>query len=279
MLQRTEYPSNLTEQQWELIKNILPKPRQGGRPRTIDVRQVMNAILYLNRSGCAWRYLPKDFPKWQTVYDYFSRWRTSGVWEKICAHLAKLVRWQQGREESPSVVIIDSQSAKAQYGESRGYDGFKKVRGRKRHILVDTLGIIHGVKVSAANLGDSGEGIDVVLKKQSFLKVRGLQAIYADGGYREKFEDQIFRTFKTRPTIVKGKVTIIPSSNPKHKGSKRKVITSSNLAPKRWIVERTFAWFNHYRRLARDFERKTSNSESMVYLAMSQILLKKLQPP
>ena len=135
------------------------------------------------------------------------------------------------------------------------------------------------MKVSAANLGDSGEGLDVISKKETFLKKRGLQAIYADGGYRDKFVDPIFRIFKTRPIIVKGKVTIKPSANPKHKGSKRKVITGSNLAPKRWIVERTFAWFNYYRRLARDFERKTSNSESMVYLAMSQILLNKLQPP
>lgn len=278
MLQRKEYPSDLTEQQWEFIRDLLPKPRQGGRPRTIDVRAVVNAILYLNRSGCAWRYLPKDFPKWPTVYDYFSRWKSGGVWEKICAHLARLVRLQAGREETPSVVIIDSQSSKAHFGEKRGYDGFKKIRGRKRHILVDTLGILHGVKVTPANVGDSKPGIELILEKKSLLDERGLQTIYADGGYKSSFEYRLFSIFGKWPTIIKGKVTKKVSPLPQSKYAKIKVVVGTNLAPKRWIVERTIAWFNHFRRLARDFEKTTSNSEAMIYLAMTQILLRRLHP-
>jgi putative transposase len=278
VLQRKEYPSDLTEQQWEIIKDLLPKPRRGGRPRTTDVREVINAIFYLNRSGCAWRYLPREFPKWQTVYDYFSRWKAQGLWENICAHLAKLARVKIGREETPSVVIIDSQSAKAHFGEHRGYDGFKKVRGRKRHILVDTLGILHGVKVGPANLADDKPGMDVIWKKQELLEKRGLKAVYADGGYRTWFECQVFGTFKTWPTIIKGKKVKQAHPNPTWKGSKVNVITHQNLTPKRWIVERTIAWFNHYRRLTRDYERKTCNSETMLYLAMTQILLRKLHP-
>jgi putative transposase len=240
------------------------------------VREVINAIFYLNRSGCAWRYLPKGFPKWRTVYEYFKTWSELGLWEELCARLARQARVKAGRTETPSVVIVDSQSSKAHFGEERGYDGYKKVRGRKRHIMVDTLGILHGVKVSAANVGDSRDGAEVIIRKKNLLNEKGLAAVYADGGYRSPFDLEIFRHFKTWPTIVKGAVTTIKSPRAKDQGSKRKVITGSNLAPQRWVVERTIAWFNHYRRLARDFERKTSISEGMIYLAMTQMLLKRL---
>ena len=173
------YPSDLTNQQWDVIKDLIPPARRGGRKRTADVRKVLDAVFYLNRTGCGWRYLPENFPPWRTVYEYFSKWRSTRVLEVICEELSKIARKQSGKEEIPSVLIIDSQSAKAQFGESRGYDGFKKVRGRKRHIIVDTLGIVHGIRISPANVGDVNEGIE----------------LYADGGYRHKFADAMVETF------------------------------------------------------------------------------------
>src|SRR5262249_2521446 len=139
-----------------------PKARTGGRPRTTDVREVLNAILYLTRSGCAWRYLPRDFPPWQTVYLYYVRWSAEGVLKGIHDYLVCCVRISENRSPVPSVLIVDSQSSKAQWGEQRGYDGFKKVRGRKRNIFVDTLGLIHSVQVDAAGAKDYISGIQML---------------------------------------------------------------------------------------------------------------------
>jgi putative transposase len=171
------YPSDLTNQQWEAFKDLLPRARVGGRRRTTDVRSVLNAILYLNRSGCAWRYLPKEYSPWRTVYDYFVRWRCCGVIDHILLKLSHMVRLQVGRNPQPSILIIGSQSVKASFGESRGYDGFKKVRGRKRHILVDTLGIVFAVRVSPANVGDVDEGLTLLRSAKSKIEQRGLRAI------------------------------------------------------------------------------------------------------
>lgn len=273
--QRRLYPSDLTNQQWKLIKNLLPTARSGGRPRKISNREIVNAIFYVIRTGCAWRYLPNDFPHWRTVYDYFVSWTELGVWEKVSDCLRAKFRKKSKRHKIPSAVAIDSQSVKAHYGESRGYDGFKKVRGRKRHLLVDTMGNLLAVRVTAANVGDSADGIKVLEKKEKFLKKRGLQAVYVDGGYRHKFEDEVFKRFRARVKIIKGKVTVKPSLRPQDKGSKRKVVTRQNLRPIRWVVERTIAWLNHYRRLTRDFEKKVCHSEATIYLATISMLLRK----
>ena len=272
------YPSDLTNQQWDVIKDLIPPARRGGRKRTADVRKVLDAVFYLNRTGCGWRYLPENFPPWRTVYEYFSKWRSTRVLEVICEELSKIARKQSGKEEIPSVLIIDSQSAKAQFGESRGYDGFKKVRGRKRHIIVDTLGIVHGIRISPANVGDVNEGIELLRARKPFLDQRGLRAIYADGGYRHKFADAMVETFRTKPIIIQGSTTLVGSTKPNARGAKREKVLRTNLKPTRWIVERTFAWFNHYRRLSRDFERTTASSEAMIHLAMTQILLRKMHP-
>lgn len=275
MLQRKEYPSDLTEHQWKSIKRFIPKSRKGGRPRTTDVREVVNAILYTIRTGCAWRYLPSDFPKWQTVYDYFRHWSEGGVWEKLCHYLTKKVRKKAGRKKYPSAIMIDSQSVKAQFGESRGYDGFKKVRGRKRHIMVDAMGTVIGVRVTPANVGDSKDGIKLLEESKKQIK-KHLKVIYVDGGYRDKFEGEVLKKFKAKVKIIKAKTVIRASTRPQDKGSKRKVIIRPNIRPMRWIVERTIAWFNHFRRLAKDFERKTSHSKTMIYIAMTSMLLRKL---
>jgi len=266
------YPSTLSKQQWDLIKDLVPRARSGGRKRTTDVRAVVNAIFYVNRSGCAWRYLPSEFPPWKTVYDYFNTWRAQGVWKRIHDSICTIVRANEGKKPSTRLLIIDSQSVKATHGSNRGYDGFKRIRGRKRHILVDTLGLIHAVKIDGAQFHDGIEGSSVVdrckEKQQSTLK-----AIYADQGYRGTFVEKIYSKFRFKPTLP------VPRKNsgqgkPKlNKDKKRKL---RGLSKKRWIVERTFSWFNHYRRLTKDYEKKVVNSEAMIHLAMSQLMLRRL---
>lgn len=252
--ERRQYPSDLTDHQWEAIKELIPKARSGGRKRSTCVRHVLNAIFYLNRTGCTWRSLPADFPPWKTVYYYFSKWQEMNVWRSINDFLVREVRKKAGKNEAPSVLIIDSQTAKAHYGENRGYDGFKRMRGRKRQIIVDTLGMVHGIRVHAADLEDRRQGLELI---KTYKPKRRLEMIFADRAYNGCFIDQVFLKFRFWSTIVvNGK--------------------AGNLKPTRWIVERTFAWFNHYRRLSRDYERKIENSESMIYLAMTQLMLRRL---
>lgn len=267
------YPSDLTDQQWDCIKKLIPKARAGGRPRTTEVRAVMNAIFYINRTGCAWRYLPKELPPWQSVYTYFSDWTKQGILNKIHIRLVRNVRILDKRGEKSSILIVDSQSAKAQWGEDRGFDGFKKVRGRKRNIFVDSLGLIHSIKVDAANKKDHRSAIEMLNPKSVHFPnttKKELKAFLADGGYRAiEFHEIVEKTFKVKPTLKS-------SAHQKNHKKEGRILVSSNLKPTRWIVERTFAWFNYFRRLSRDFEKKTSCSEAMIQIAMMQIMLKRL---
>lgn len=271
---RSEYPSNLTDEQWKLILSLIPEARPGGRPRSADVRQIVNAVFYLNRSGCAWRYLPKNFPPWQTVYDYFSRWRIQGVWKMIHEKLIKSARKCVGKKSQPSMLIIDSQSVRAPNGEERGYDGFKKLRGRKRHIMVDTLGFVHGIRIHAANLQDRSQG-HLLLENYEEGKFKKLKAIYADNGYRGLFVKEVTQRLGFEPTMPD-----LPMGGRGRTKSWKERLAHKQRArvvpKKRWIVERTFAWFNHYRRLSKDYERTAKTSEHMVYVAMTQLLLKRL---
>jgi putative transposase len=271
---RRPYPSDLTDQQWNLIKRLVPKARSGGRPRKVLIREIINAVFYLTRTGCAWRYLPADFPHWRTVYDYFRRFCNEGVWGKIESRLHESVRQESGLEKDlPSYTIIDSQSVKAQYGELRGYDGFKKVRGRKRHIIVDSLGIPIAVKVSSANASDADEGFVVLERAKKVIKFDRLEEILVDGGYKKvTFFENVIKAFKIIPTIRNSKTKPIVG---KREGRR---LTSSNLKPRRWIVERTFAWFINFRRLNRDYERKIICSEAMIYIAATVLLLQRLAP-
>jgi putative transposase len=266
------YPSDLTDQQWDHIKGLIPCARFGGRPRRTDVRQVVNAVFYLNRTGCAWRYLPPPFPPWQTVYAYYTQWKDSGVFHKIHEQLVKSIRRLEKRSERPGLLIVDSQSAKAQWGESRGFDGFKKVRGRKRSIFVDSLGLIHSVRVDSAQLKDHTSAIKMLDPSSPYfpsLAKTPLAMFLADGGYKpHDFQNQVQKAFHIWPTFAQ-------SAHYKDM-NKSKVLTKSNLKPKRWIVERTFAWFNNYRRLSRDYEKKSSNSEGMILVAMTQLMLRRL---
>jgi putative transposase len=273
--ERSYYLSDLTDQQWEIIKDLIPKARSGGRPRTTDVRFIVNAILYLTRTGCAWRYLPRDYPPWKTVYDYFVKWKWSGVWRQIHLELAMQVRTLDHRKKSPSTLIIDAQSVKAQYGEERGWDGFKKVRGRKREIVVDTLGILWGAKVHAANQGENRRGFEAV---DRYPLLSPPERILGDYSYsKSPFDAQVFLKWGIWPETKKATRSLVRS---KHDSYVKKVEVS-NLKPQRWIVERTFAWFNNFRRLNRDYEKDITNSEVFLYISQIPILLNRLSfhPP
>lgn len=257
---RKPYPSDLSDAEWQKIEPLIPKPRTNrGRKRKHPIREILNAIFYLLRAGCAWRMLPHDFPPWKTVYHYFRLWRKDGTWERINAALRTELRQADGREAEPSAAILDTQSVKTTSVKGvRGYDAGKKVKGRKRHILVDTLGLLLLVIVHAADIQDR-DGAKLVLGKAKQLFSR-LRLIWADGIYAGKLVDWVKETCGWILEIVK--------RDPNAKGFQ--------ILPRRWVVERTFGWLNHYRRLSKDYEVLPETSEAMIYAAMVHIMVRRL---
>lgn len=256
------YPTNITDEQWQLIKPMMPKPKKFGRPLA-DPRLMFHAIFYVLRGGIAWRLLPSDFGPWSTAYHTFSRWTKLGLFEQINFVLHAIVRVEEGRETDPSAAIMDSQSVKtSRQAGPRGNDAAKKVRGRKRHLLVDTMGLLIMTRVTAANLQDR-DGAKVLLPdlRRCFFRLRH---IWADKGYRGRllmWVHRLRRRCRLFLNIVQGK---------KQKGF--------HVQPKRWIIERTNAWFSNFRRLSRDYEQLTSHSEAFIYLAFISIMLNRLCP-
>jgi transposase len=261
---RTAYPSNLSQGQYELLSDLIPEEKAGGRPRTVDLWEVLNALLYVLVEGVRWRSLPRDFPAWPTVYGYFRAWQKDGTWVKIHDQLRDWTRIEEGRKPSPSEASIDSQTVRsaAMLNQEIGYDANKKTKGRKRFLCVDTLGLILRVFVTAASVGERDGGKKVLERvKQMKGQVSRLTVIWADGG----FNGPSFLHWVMDTCYWVLQVVLRP------KEQKRFV-----LLPKRWVVERTNGWLMHCRRLVRDYERLPECSETFIYLAMIRIMVRRL---
>jgi putative transposase len=264
-MKRKPYPSDLTDPQWVLLHELIPDARPGGRPRKHDLREVLNALFYIDREGCSWRALPHDFGiPWKTVYNYFRAWTADGTWGHLVDALRIRVREAAGRHPEPHTGYIDSQSVKtAQGGEQRGYDPAKKVQGRKRHIVVDSLGLLLAVQVTGADVDDAraAQAVFATMPGRDYPRLR---IVWADTKYHNYALADWLARHRRRYHVV------VVSRPPGAEGWVK--------LPKRWVVERTFAWLGRYRRLSKDYEHLTETSEAMIQISSIHHMLRRLKP-
>lgn len=258
---RRRYPTDLTDAQWQLLEPLLPPNTGPGRPTTLDLREIVNALLYLQQAGCAWRLLPHDFPNWTTVRYYFDKWTLDGTWEALNHALRAQVRQRARRRVQPSAAIVDSQTVKTvEARREQGWDGHKRLTGRKRHVLVDTQGCLLGLLVLAADVADQVGGLLLLALGAAAFPL--LTKLWADQAYRGPLETTapaqygITVDIVTKPPAPRGFVPL----------------------PKRWIVERTLAWLSRGRRLKLDYERDPAYSEAWIYVASIHRMLRHLAP-
>ena len=248
----TNYPSNLSDVQWQYISNFLDTKRN----RKHQLREVFNGILYLVNTGCQWRLLPGDFPDWHLVYYYFSVWKRNGIIEVLQEALVEKTRLESGRKAQPTAGIIDAQSVKSTLvsSESKGYDAGKKVKGIKRHIITDTMGLVLSVAIQSASVQDRDGAVDVIGRMKE--NWRAITKIFADGGYRGKLIERVRTEFKTDMEIIK-----------------RNELHKFEVLPKRWVVERAFSWIDAHRRNSKNYERLNDTAVAMVHLSSIRIML------
>ena len=268
---RRPYPSDLSDAEWALLKPLLASPERRGRPPKWSARRIADAVFYLLRSGCAWRMLPREYPPWQTVYYHFRKWRRDGRLQQAHDRLRATVRESECRDRDPSGAVLDSQVVKTTGvgGPERGYDGAKRLSGRKRHLLVDTGGLVLSARVHAASLHDR-DGAQGLLTDELKKELPQLELVWADGAYTNEFrrwaEEE--RGWRVEVPYHRNRQLWRYGLEEKPRGFR--------VLPRRWVVERTFAWLGQARRLAKDYERLPETAVAMIYWAMSRIMLRRL---
>ena len=287
-MESTRYPTDLSDEVWLYVRPHLPEPAPQGRPRLHGLRAILDAVFYVLKSGCPWRLLPREFPPWKTVYDWFRRWRIDGTWERLNAQLRERLRCRLGREPNPSAGIVDSQSARTSGvgGQERGFDPAKQVEGRKRHLLVDTEGLVLKAKVHGARIPDA-DGIGLLLGSAR-VGLSRLSHLWVDAGYQGRGKRWAEEAMGLSVEVVRKPNKPVPEKVAElwaaEWAKEGKAVDWQKLMPpkgfrvlpRRWVVERTFAWISHNRRMSKDYERLCATGEAFVYAAMTRLMVRRL---